>query len=187
MENKEKFIVCPKCNTKYKKPGNIPLAGINVKCKKCGTSFYIPPSPNLENQDDFFTDSLVRKPDATIIRIKDLKELSEKIINEEIFASDEISKDGKIWKTVGELKETKIAFEKRITPTTNIDAFFKHFYLRSPQKEIIKMKTLAQLQKKIVAMEINENFEVSKNQNYWYKLSGIEELTLFLKLLNQKN
>ncbi len=184
MENKEDFIVCPKCNAKYKKPVNIPEKGVSVKCKKCGNLFFVPFEGTDENE--FFIDSLVRKPDATIIRIKDFQDLTKKIVNEEIYASDEISKDGKIWKTVGELNETKDAFTKVVTPMSDVEAFFKTYFLRSTEKEVVEMKNLAELQKKIVALEVDENFEVSKNQNSWYKLSTIDELRPFFELIKLK-
>jgi len=104
MSDLPEIIVCPKCGSRYKKPANIPESGINLKCKNCQTLFSI--SGEIKGTAQFkYDDSLVKRSDGSVFRIKDLAELQKKIIQTILTENDEISSNGTDWKKLSEQTE----------------------------------------------------------------------------------
>ncbi len=103
MDDNLNRVICPGCNSRYKRPANIPETGVNVKCKHCGRIFLVKPLKSSMIADPF-KDSLVKQEDGKVVKIGSLAEIQQKIITGEISGSDMYSGNGTDWKELSTIE-----------------------------------------------------------------------------------
>jgi len=151
-----KFVICPNCQTKYKRPANVPDSGIKVKCKSCGNIFDVKSDDRRgitgRREKDQYNDWLIKKTDGTILRAKDLSEIQRKIVEMQVSEQDELSKSGDEWEKLGDI-ENFISFFSLVNRAKNSSQT-----ANPPSPEIVKnsSETLISTDDVSIEPEINE-------------------------------